>query len=1025
MSTWERLIRTKIYQSLTRRAKESEFDKDITFLVMTVGNIVKDSDVLLSKVSESFPEYTLHDATHSVKVIELMDRIIPLETLRSLNCLELSILILSAYLHDIGMIRSKTEVNSLLLSNDFAKFRENNWVIYDRIKDAIAIGEHRTATELEDSLLTEYIRTQHCKRAYDYIKTKMKDNRLQYHGTSFVDDLAQICASHCLDASDLLATKKNELGNFVDVFRRDKSIGDLEINAQYLAVCLRLADILDFDRERTPKILMEYISPKNKVSISEWMKHLSITGWKISKNEIRYEAECIHPVYQYALYKFLDQIDMELERCSHILRDNRGEIAKKYRIDIPIKVNRDYIVSKGFYYGPFQFSLDYEKILSLLMGEKLYHQKSVAIRELLQNAIDACRHRQAREQLLNKIGYNPQITFVHIQRETDNLLEIDDNGIGMDMGVLVNHFMKIGVSYYRSREFEIERIAYRKKGFDFDPISRFGIGILSSFMIADRLEVETYKANPTEIEKARPLRVEIEGPSHFFVIRPGSREQQGTKIRLFLKKNFRLDLPEILKEYAVHVEFPIICKTERSSQIIEDKGFVVQPIISKLSSRVISIPICLSKNRFFLGIKGRLNLFFLNDNGSPSFKTNDLEISRQKFIDLKRQRKFALELASSLLEESQSARITQYLSKHKEMNSDGLIGYIEKEFYQPANLRTKTRKNLPEFLDFHTISEKFHDEGIIGFFSGGRFASDGISTKLPDSRWGLDLPHHFDINVIGSDKPNLTIDRAAVVDDDAFREFHHKMKIIIADRVCKQILSNKSMSREKKFYFFKSLCENDVDVFQAIVSKASFKRSFPIRLLHNGQTIYLTLPELFEKFCGKIYIRNHDDESEVVDKHFKDKALVDGVGWDLPKLIAKSSSLKLATIKETHYSYIESSLFRDWNSRFDADPFIFAEYTGECSSKLYYDNRVNAFNQNHVFSKIYLKHKASGDQESKMISDRFEHALYNILDFANNPRAFTLDLRYINELMQETRHEKSNNRSISVLTMKDFYFGKR
>jgi len=31
---------------------------------------------------------------------------------------------------------------------------------------------------------------------------------------------------------------------------------------------------------------------------------------------------------------------------------------------------------------------------------------------------------------------------------------------------------------------------FKKKGFDFDPISRFGIGILSCFMVADRVAVE-------------------------------------------------------------------------------------------------------------------------------------------------------------------------------------------------------------------------------------------------------------------------------------------------------------------------------------------------------------------------------------------------------------------------------------------------------------------------------------------------------------------------------------------------------
>jgi len=78
---------------------------------------------------------------------------------------------------------------------------------------------------------------------------------------NFAEDLALICKSHTFDAFDLA---KREGDNLIEVFRRDKIIYNEEINVQYLAVCLRLADIMDFDRERTPKNLFKYISPKIK-----------------------------------------------------------------------------------------------------------------------------------------------------------------------------------------------------------------------------------------------------------------------------------------------------------------------------------------------------------------------------------------------------------------------------------------------------------------------------------------------------------------------------------------------------------------------------------------------------------------------------------------------------------------------------------------------------------------------------------------------------------------------------------------
>ena len=42
----------------------------------------------------------------------------------------------------------------------------------------------------------------------------------------------------------------------------------------------------------------------------------------------------------------------------------------------------------------FRFRLDDDRVQELLMGEQLYGDPALAIRELYQNALDACRYRQ-------------------------------------------------------------------------------------------------------------------------------------------------------------------------------------------------------------------------------------------------------------------------------------------------------------------------------------------------------------------------------------------------------------------------------------------------------------------------------------------------------------------------------------------------------------------------------------------------------------------------------------------------------
>ncbi|MCH7559885.1 MAG: ATP-binding protein [Thaumarchaeota archaeon] len=89
------------------------------------------------------------------------------------------------------------------------------------------------------------------------------------------------------------------------------------------------------------------------------------------------------------------------------------------------------------------------------------------------------------------------------------VLTVSDNGIGMDEYIIRTYFARIGLSYYRSPDF---------KG-QFSPISEFGIGILSTFMIAEFIEVESLK------EGAKPINISIKKfsednfPAYFIAIR--------------------------------------------------------------------------------------------------------------------------------------------------------------------------------------------------------------------------------------------------------------------------------------------------------------------------------------------------------------------------------------------------------------------------------------------------------------------------------------------------------------------------
>ena len=84
---------------------------------------------------------------------------------------------------------------------------------------------------------------------------------------------------------------------------------------------------------------------------------------------------------------------------------------------------------------PPEFSLEQEKVLNLLTGDRFYSNPSAALREAVLNAIDAV---QRRKLLRHAIVPQIELTF-----DADNLtLTVSDNGIGMNKAAVTELFVK-------------------------------------------------------------------------------------------------------------------------------------------------------------------------------------------------------------------------------------------------------------------------------------------------------------------------------------------------------------------------------------------------------------------------------------------------------------------------------------------------------------------------------------------------------------------------------------------------------
>ena len=205
--------------------------------------------------------------------------------------------------------------------------------------------------------------------------------------------------------------------------------------------------------------------PRTATSDVEWLKHVASEGFKFPQGRDRagYAVDFIagpdDPGVEHDLREFLDVIEGELRECAAML----GSCSDRWRdFPLPDRIDRSNIHSKGYKYGEHRFTLDRDQVLNLFMGENLYESPFAFIRELLQNAIDASRHREFHERSRGRTAFRADPIVVDEWTDEQNYrwIRVQDFGMGMDEKILTEFFLKVGQSYYRSAAFRADVLRY-------------------------------------------------------------------------------------------------------------------------------------------------------------------------------------------------------------------------------------------------------------------------------------------------------------------------------------------------------------------------------------------------------------------------------------------------------------------------------------------------------------------------------------------------------------------------------------
>lgn len=475
-------------------------------------HIKRQLELLLGLIGRDgiFDEYTRHDISHIDEMLNILDWLIPEDTKKIMSPADWLMTVLAIYFHDLGMLVLLKEYEKRN-SSGFPDYRDTVLYAGKEGADYREKIEQLSADKIDRFLYQEFVRHNHAKRIKNWIEGRAPENigitntvmsevnnLLSALDPQFRHDLALVCESHHLD--DL---------NDLQKYKVSQPYGNSDeetANLQYAAVMLRTTDLLHITRDRTPSIAFRVINPIDPISQEEWAKQTAVkrVRSKISqdregnldknapRNTIEVHANFTEEDGFFGLTSYIAFAENQIQKSyDWILASNKhNEVHHTF----PWRYFDDSnIETEGFLRNTYGFTINQAKILDLLTGHTLYNDTRVVLRELMQNSLDATRLQNVID---SQQGFNVEPGNVRIQWDShERTLIVEDNGTGMTQDMVEKHLLQVGTSRYQDPDF-------KRQYPNFSSISRFGIGLLSTFMIADTVEIITCHQDE---EQARQL----------------------------------------------------------------------------------------------------------------------------------------------------------------------------------------------------------------------------------------------------------------------------------------------------------------------------------------------------------------------------------------------------------------------------------------------------------------------------------------------------------------------------------------
>lgn len=478
-----------------------------------------------------FPEYPEHSAAHVARVLSTAWLLMSDESRDCLSPTDAAVLCCAVLVHDTALHLDEPSFMELVSPSNVhidERFNDQRWPrLWELYLEEVMRADEATLSAMygaglfprrppdDARLLTtqdrlvigEFLRRHHHRLAHELTAAsgvpalKPVFGPLTGLGDEIRDMAGLVARSHGMPLRECITT----LGG------RESVRDVLGVHLGYLMAVIRLADYLDLSPDRAPPVLAGIRRFASPVSEGEWgftgsIKHIGHT--KDDPECLDIQAVPPSPREYLRVKSWLDDVDEELRMSAAVIAEIYGRLQELpfalrfMRATSNLLDRSDALRRLPYYPVEARLTTAGPELLKLLVGPLYSGNPAFAVRELIQNAVDAVnayrRYCEATGAAPDDGNNEPDVT-VELRRDTAKacFLVVRDRGIGMTITEVKEYFLKAGSTYRQSQEWR-EALTSGLGGTTTLRAGRFGIGVLASFLLGGEVEVHTRHASLPE-----------------------------------------------------------------------------------------------------------------------------------------------------------------------------------------------------------------------------------------------------------------------------------------------------------------------------------------------------------------------------------------------------------------------------------------------------------------------------------------------------------------------------------------------